>query len=327
MSIKIKGFIPYALASKAFYDWCGKAAKSDKTADVIAHYLASDPHATEWGSFGLTSPIDEGRPVHDLDGTARLLTYQFNERILPGAVRDEILAERVSSFIEKEGRAIGRKEYAVLKEEVEMDLLPKAFIRRNLVHVLVYPEHILFCTTSATKAETMLAHLMSLCNVRKVDMGVQQYETVGTAASLIGRVARAGTEYVEDGADEFQSCLQAGTSMTIKGEDKRTIRIKDRSVTEADIAALLANASYAVTELGMSLEYQGDEVVSYTMTGTMVFKGIKLSNITTADVKDAQDLKNDAHTTAWLLARTFKSMVANTIKAMNEGADDDAEAL
>lgn len=324
MSIKIKGFIPYALGSKAFYEWCGKAAKSDKTATVIEHYLAKDPHATEWGSFGLTSPIEEGRPVHDLDGTARLLTYQFNERILPGAVRDEILVERVAAFVEKEGRAIGRKEYAILKEEVEMDLLPKAFIRRNLVHVLVYPTHILFCTTSPSKAETMMAHLMSLCGTRKVDLDVQQYETVGTAAALIGRVARAGVEYIGDGDDEVHFSLHAGTSMTIKGEDKRTIRIKDRSVIESDIAALLTEATYAVADLGMSLQHDGDEIASYTMTGAMVFKAIKLSNITTDDIKDNTA---DAHATAWLLARTFKQMVNATVSAMNEGAEDDAAEL
>lgn len=324
MTIKIKGFIPYALGSKAFYEWCGKAAKSDKTAEVIAHYLASDPHATEWASYGLTFPIDDGRPVHDLDGTARLLTYQFNQRILPGAVRDEILVERVAAFVEKEGRAIGRKEYAILKEEVEMDLLPKAFIRRSLVHVLVYPSHILFCTTSPTKAETMMAHLMSLCGVRKVDIDVQQYQTVGTAAALIGRVARAGVEYIGDGDDEVHFSLHAGTSMTIKGEDKRTIRIKDRSVIESDIAALLTEATYAVADLGMSLQHDGDEIASYTMTGAMVFKAIKLSNITTDDIKDNTA---DAHATAWLLARTFKQMVNATVSAMNEGAEDDAAEL
>jgi len=317
MTLKIKAFTPYALASTAFYDWCGKAAKSNKTAGVIGHFLAVDPHATEWSSMGLTSPVEEGSPVHDLDGTARLLMYQFNERILPGAVRDEILVLRAAELAEREGGKLNRKQYAILKEDVETELLPKAFIRRSLVPVLVYPGHLLICTTSGSKCDKILAHLMRLTDTRKVEFPVDVYDTIGTTGSLIGRIARAGVEYL---GDDDEICFQAGTSMVIKGSDKRTIRIKDRSVISEDIAPLLKDGDYMVTELGVTLEVLDEPIAEFTLASNMVFKGIKLSGVTSAGVTD-----DDTHATGWLLAKTFLTMVNDTLKAMNEGAEDGEE--
>lgn len=324
MTIKIKGFIPYALGSKAFYEWCGKAAKSDKTAEVIAHYLASDPHATEWASYGLTFPIDDGRPVHDLDGTARLLTYQFNQRsgrahglillhvdvdLAHTAQTHEVGHHRLGLG----GRRGAEKNVRRVDQDVNQ-AAPDERLRQQIHFDLFLQNGVLLAPDGA-------AFLLDECG-HTFDQDLVAHGARQDA--LIGRVARAGVEYIGDGDDEVHFSLHAGTSMTIKGEDKRTIRIKDRSVIESDIAALLTEATYTVADLGVSLQHDGDEIASYTMTGTMVFKGIKLSNITTDDIKDNTA---DSHATAWLLARTFKQMVNATVSAMNEGAEDDADAL
>ena len=305
----------------AFFDWCGKAAKSDRTAEVIEHFLAKDPGATDWSSMGLVAPVDEGRPVHDLDGTARLLMVQFNERNLPGAVRDEQLGKRYTEMAEKEGRALNKKEYAQLKEDVEYELLPKAFIRRTLVPVLVYPNHIVCCTTSSAKVEKILGHLVRLAETRKVQFTFSNMETVGTVPAMLKRLASEGILHC--GAEEH-AIFDVGNSAVFKGSDKRTVRVKDRGVLAEEIAHVLGTGEYTVVELGMQLTVAETMVGDFTLRENWVVKGLKISDVQQAEY--AQDT-NDAHATYWLYAATIRTILFSLVDALNEGQDDEDEEL
>lgn len=323
--MKIKAFTPYSIGP-ALYAWCGKAAKSPLTHRVIENFLAVDPHATEWSNLGLTYPIEDGSPVHDLDGAARMMMYQFNERILPGAVRDEMLTIRVREMSEREGRALGRKEFAQLKEDVECDLLPKAFIRRSLVPVLIYKDKLLFCTTSAVKVEKMVTHLIRLCETRKIDLELEAIKTVGTVQALLSHLARVGTEDYVDGAYR----LDTGSSAVFKGEDKRTVRIKDLSVMSDEVQKIAVDGTYGVVELSLDLIYQDENdgnndeertELTFTLTDKFVVKGVKLSDVTMTNIGDD---KLDAHATAWLFAKYAGTLLGVVVVALNEDQGDGA---
>lgn len=84
----------------------------------------------EMATRGFISPYgrDSDELLHQL-GAFSLLTIGAEERLLPGVVVNEELAERIAKITEKEARRIGAKERKRLKEEVISELLPRAFIR------------------------------------------------------------------------------------------------------------------------------------------------------------------------------------------------------
>lgn len=319
---KIKAFNPYDLMSSGLYDWCGKAAKSARTADVIAHFVAKDPAATEWSSMGLIEPLEEGSFVHDLDGAARLLMYQFNERNLPGAVRDEKVSARFREFSDKEGRAPNKKEYAQLREDVEYELLPKAFIRRALVPVLVYEDKVFVCTTSATRAEKIMVHLNRLAEVRKVSMEFRLDFNAASLEGMLRETAKTGVIYDIDGK-ESDDTITTGNSIVLRGADKRTIRVKDRSVLSDDVQALMKDDGYQVTELGLQFCNEDEPLASFTLTSLLLFKSLKLAD-TFATGADA----HDAHATYWLYAKTLDRIYTFVMDALNQGGGpDEADEL
>lgn len=314
---KIKAFIPFDLESAGLYEWCGIAAKSKRTAEVIKHFIAKDPGATEWSSMGLTEPVEEGSFVHDLDGAARMLMYQFNDRNLPGAVRDEKLSQRYTEFGEKEGRPPNKKEFAQMREDVETDLLPRAFIRRTAIPVFVFKNAVFVCTPSATKAEKVMSHFGSLAAVRKIDCELKIDPAMLEIDKLLMNVARLGNVGDIDGDSVYS--LSAGSSVVFKGEDKRAVRIKDREVMSEEVQTLSSSGGYRVVELGMTLddEGHGSEIGSFSLNSQFIFKGIKLSDTTLSGI--GYD-KNDMHATYWLYAKTLGILYGFVVRALRDVA-------
>jgi recombination associated protein RdgC len=321
---KIKAFIPFELETAGLYEWCGIAAKSKRTAEVIAHFIAKDPAATAWSSMGLTEPVEEGAFVHDLDGTARMLMYQFNDRMLPAAVRDEKLGQRYTEFGEKEGRPPNKKEFAQMREDVETDLLPRAFIKRTTIPVMVFKDVVLVCTSSATKAEKVMSHLGSLAAVRKIKCELKVDPAFLEIDTLLMNVARIGT--VSDVDEESDFALSAGSSVVFKGEDKRAVRIKDREVMSEEVQTLSNSGGYRVVELGVALDDvdAGHEVGVFTLNSQFVFKGIKLSNVTLAGI--GHD-KADVHATYWLYAKTLHVIYSFVVSVLRDTAAAPATGL
>lgn len=304
----IKAFTPL-VSAPALFAWCMKAAQAPlaRTAEVIEHFIAIDPAPTEWSSMGLVPPIDGESYLHNLDGVAMLLMYQFNDRILPGAVRDEKLRDRFKELTEKEGRALNKKEFAQLREDVEYALLPQAFIRRTLIPVLVYRDALLICTTSASKVEKIIGHLFRLCDTRNVEHGIETPFTERDPASLMGELARTGGE----------DHLLAMNSIVFKGENKRTIRIKDRDVAEDEVQKIACSGLYAVSEMGLQLvDINGDHQSVFTLTDRFIVKGIKL------EVKESGIDEADAHATYWLFAKSLEQIHVALVEALNEDAEE-----
>lgn len=318
----IKAFIPFG-SNAVLYDWCGRAARNPaKTAEAIDLFIAKDPAANEWSNLGLIEPLEEGSYVHDLDGKARMLKLQFSERKLPASVRDEKLNERYRELCEKEGRKLNKKEFAQLREDVEASLLPKAFITRSIVPVFVFKDRLMICTSSASKAEKVLGHLVRLTQARNLEWTFNEIVTACTPSHLLGRVARENLVYV----DEDESArLEAGLAAVFKGEDKRAIRVKDRDLAAEEIQKVITSGGYGTTELAMQLRVIDDVLAGFTMTDKLIFKGIRLSDTTVANVgADADDL----HATYWLFASTLNSILSHVVTALNDGdGGDDGDDL
>lgn len=112
-------------------------------------------------SEGFVAPLkQDGRMVVASAGFLYCM-HQEIARLLPGAVVAEELGERVMALQEKEGRPVGRKEKAELKEQIIFELLPRAFTRSRRTPVLIDVERgrVLVDCASATRAEQVVSAL------------------------------------------------------------------------------------------------------------------------------------------------------------------------
>lgn len=113
-------------------------------------------------SLGWESPLGEesDQLTHAANGCI-MLCARRQERLLPAAVVREQLDEKVAEIEAAEGREVFRKEKNRLKEEIVVDLLPRAFTRSQRIFSYIDPANgwILVDSPTAKKAEDVLSLL------------------------------------------------------------------------------------------------------------------------------------------------------------------------
>ena len=84
------------------------------------------PH--EESSFGWTSPLGKAgqQLAHNTNGFI-MLCGKKEERVLPAAVINEMVQEKIFAKEEQQARKLSKKERTEIKDEIIFDLLPKAF--------------------------------------------------------------------------------------------------------------------------------------------------------------------------------------------------------
>lgn len=278
--------------------------------DDLEQWLTHDPSGSEWATRGLVPATTEGDYFHDLDGAGYLFALQFNERILPGKVIQERVNKLAEALQEREGRKLGRKEFAELRDEVEQQLLPTAFIRRSTVYGLFTPDHRMYLFTgSVRKTDEMLAFIVGMFSNMECPFGAQSYNIENMVGVLTG-IALAGS-----------SDLVATDKGVFKGDGTETIRVKDKDFSSTDVQAILKQG-YRVHELGMALLDEFSEPnISFVLTKALYFKGVAMSDTKTVDVESSSDF----HGLAWLVAKEYGHLFNQVLAAVEHATGEDEE--
>ncbi|QOY62599.1 recombination-associated protein RdgC [Lysobacter sp. H21R4] len=115
--------------------------------------------ALELSSRGFVSPIGrDGEELAQRQGDAIWLTVGGEDRLLPGAVVNDMLARKLEEIEQTEGRKPGGRTRKRLKDELITELMPRAFIKPSRTDALVDLEHgILVVDSSSRKSAENVA--------------------------------------------------------------------------------------------------------------------------------------------------------------------------
>ena len=162
--------------------------------------------------------------VHAANGYI-MICAKRQEKILPAAVVNETLEQKIVEIGEDEGRSVGRKERQTLKDEVIFSLLPKAFTKSSLDYAYIAPRDGLLVVNSASakRAEDLLSALREALGSLKV-IPVSPRHT--PTQMMTHWVATAETPTDFELGDECE--LKAG-------KDGRVIRCRNQDLTANEI--------------------------------------------------------------------------------------------
>lgn len=101
---------------------------------------------------------DSGLFAQPTSGGAILVRLRTQHRVLTAKSVNQALQRQISAKQEQEGRKVGKKEAARLKDELIFSLLPNALTEDSDMLALLYPAHglILIGASSASNADSML---------------------------------------------------------------------------------------------------------------------------------------------------------------------------
>ena len=116
----------------------------------------------ELSSRGFVSPF--GRDADELanrQGDALWLTVGSEERLLPGSVVNDMLQKKLAEIEKKEGRKPGGRTRKRLKDELIVDLLPRAFIKPGRTDALLDLQHglVVVDTSSRKSGENVVSEI------------------------------------------------------------------------------------------------------------------------------------------------------------------------
>ena len=214
--------------------------------------------------------------VHAANGYI-MVCAKKQEKVLPAAVVNEQVEERAIALSEQEARHVGRKERQNIKDDVLMDMLPKAFARSSLQFAYIAPQEgwLVIDSAAAKRAEELIIALREAVGSLPVIPLVSKQQPHQTMTHWLTATT------APDNFDFGHECVLKDPQ-----ETSSVIRCKHQELTSTEINSHL-QAGMLVSQLGLTWHNGIDCLVDEQLT----VKRLKFADEIQeqADLHDAQE--------------------------------------
>ncbi len=251
----------------------------------------------EMSSRGFISPF--GRDAEALSHRiedAIWLTVGGEEKILPGAVVNELLARKLAEIEEREGRRPGGRARKQMKDDLLQELLPRAFVRPVRTDALIDLEHgvCVVDTSSRKTAENVVSEI-------RAAMG--SFPALPLNAEVAPRSVMTGWlagEPLPDGLTLGEECELKDPS------DQGAIVKCQRQELLCDEITKHLDSGKQVTKLALNL----DDHVSFVLGEDLVVRKFKLLDgaIDQLEGTDNDDMRAELDARFALMSGEFKRL-------------------
>ncbi|WP_136679454.1 recombination-associated protein RdgC [Neptunomonas sp. XY-337] len=238
----------------------------DYQAEQLEHALEehrfSPCKSQELSRFGWIAPHNamDQQLVFAAQG-AYLLTAQKEEKILPANVIKKALQEKVAVIEREQARKVYRKEQLQLKDEIILDLLPRAFSRYQQTSALVMPRSGLVVVDSAShkRAEELLNLLRNSLGSLPIAL-----PDVHHAPAVVM------SEWLQKNRDSVPFTCLDECELKEPGDEGGVIRIKGQELFSDEIIAHI-EGGMQVTKLAVAW----DETLNFVIQDDLSLKRVK----------------------------------------------------
>ena len=256
----------------------------DKTAETIQeameeHHLKPCPaHARQ--SQGWVNPIsDSNQKIHSIFG-CHVAVAAKDMRLLPASIIQSVLEEKMDAFELSQNRPMRRAESLQLKEEIEFELLPKAFTvqKKDWLYIDTVNQWIVIHGANLNKA----SEVMTLLTKTLGSMDAVLLTSDADLGDLFNRWLR------EPLSLPLGLSLQKNCILINNKDDKSQYNCKDIEQNRDDLIALL-DQGYGVS----SLELAWQDRVQFTLTDNFMLKRLKCMDYVDDTFKDNNKLDSE----------------------------------
>ncbi|WP_417596653.1 recombination-associated protein RdgC [Oceanospirillum sp.] len=224
--------------------------------------------------LGWTLPAATAGQLHHASGGAILLCLRRQEKVIPAAVVNETLQEKVEELEAKENRHVGRKEKLSIKEDILSELTPRAFVRSSFTWGYIAPKDnlVVIDASSAKKADEFLDLLrQTLGSLPVVPFNTEQSPSI-VMTEWLQDVSKRPQGLELDGQCELRSDLEEGS----------VIRCKQQ---ELDAEEILAHIETGKQVVKLAINWQ--EKIQFILQDDLIIKRLRFGDELLDEAKDS----------------------------------------
>ncbi len=226
-------------------------------------------------SVGWDSPVGRQAEilVHEIGG-CQLICARQEDKLLPSAVVNELVDEKLALIEQEEGRKVGRKERTELREDTYQQLLPQAFSRHTRQYAMIDKQQgwILVDAASANKAES----LISLLRETLGSLPVKPWESHVSPAHVM-------TEWLKNPLQHPGFTLLDSCELKDRSDESSVLRCKGQDLTADEMLAHLEAGKDVV-----KLSVEWDEHLSCLLDADLSVKRLRFLDLIQEQAADHQ---------------------------------------
>jgi len=222
--------------------------------------------ATQMQSLGWVSPRGVAHGVlAESVGGHWILKLMIEKKVMPGSVVKRAMEQRVKKIEQETGRKPGKKESKDLKDELMLELLPKAFTKQEHVLVWIDKDKQLLCTNAGSqgKSDVVITALVEACPKLVLTL----LQTTASASACMAA-------WLSSGEPPAGFSVDRECELKAPDETKATVRYARHLLDIDEVRAHIA-AGKQPTKLAMSW----DDRVSFMLTDAMQLKKISFLDV------------------------------------------------
>jgi len=216
-------------------------------------------------SYGWTEPMGKhGKMLIHSSGGKLLFCAKQEEKLLPASVINELLDEKAAEIEEQTGSKPGRKQKEQMKEELIIDLLPRAFSRKqnHFGYIDRHNKLLILNSSSSNKAEELTEFLRkTLGSLTIIPIKVNNNSTI------------LMTQWVS--GEELPGDFELGQTCELKepGDDGGVVRCSKQDLLSDEIQAHIS-AGKEVQKLAL----KWDNKIEFVLHDDLSIKRLKFSD-------------------------------------------------
>ena len=264
--------------------------------------------ATDRIALGWVPPRgDDGEPIFTA-GEQQLVALGVESKLLPASVVRQYADAKLQSIEAAQGYKPGRKQAREVRDQVELELLPRAFVKRALTYVWVDPagRWLVVDAASSARADEVIEQLkQSLGDVPLTLLKT----TMSPGAAMTGWLA-AG-----DAPSPFS--IDRDCELQASADERPAVRYVRHNLDSDEVRAHVA-AGKAVTRLALTW----NDRVSFVLTEQMQIKRVAFLDLVKEEAERAADGGDDLFAANFaLMAGELSRLLADLVAALGGEAE------
>jgi len=226
------------------------------------------------------------------DRKIAVICLQVEEKILPAAVVNHAVTQRVDNILHTEDRRPGRKERQDIKDEVTFELLPRAFSKYRRTHAIIdYSNHLIIVAGGFSRADEVTTMLR---------------EALGSLpATLINTMLPPATVMTDWLSKDLPAGVTVGDYCKLEDRVDDAILISRHDDPRGQLISKHIDAGRQVVELALFLD-----PLSFVLTSSLALKAINFTDLAIDDALEGiEDKHQEAQASLLLYADTFSSAI------------------